>query len=184
MIEDCGLRIAPSNLPNQKTMIIDIEHSPPEQRRTLEEIARRYHLSLMLLFGSHATDRTTAESDVDIAVQTERPEMIADLDYHLNLTAELSACLEQGEIDLVFLNEADPLLKAEVGRDAKVLFEEDDAFANFAVRTMKEFDDARYFHFKILREVLENFYETATQNHPRGACSEKVRKVERVSSGA
>jgi len=167
-----------------KTMSTDAEHSAAEQNRTLEAIARRYHLSLILLFGSHATGRTTSESDVDIAVQTECPEMIADLDDQLNMAAELSSCLGNGEIDLVFLNEADPLLKSEVGRDAKVLFEKEDAFGDFAVRTMKEFDDARYFHFKILREVLEDFYETDTRNHPRGACSQKVREVARVSSGA
>ena len=140
----------------------------------LEAIARRYHLSLILLFGSHATGRTTSESDVDIAVQTECPEKMADLDYHLDLAAELSACLGKGEIDLVFLNGADPLLKSEVGRHGKVLFEKKDAFADFAVRTMKEFDDAQHFHFRILHEVLEDFYGTGTRNHPRGACSKKT----------
>ena len=148
-------------------MTIDIEHRSPQQQRTLEEIAQRYHLSLILLFGSHATGGTTSESDVDIAVQTECPENIADLDYHLNLAAELSACLREGEIDLVFLNGADPLLKSEVGRYGKVLFEKEDAFADFAVRTMKEFDDAQHFHFRILREVLEDFYGHVARNHSR-----------------
>lgn len=139
-------------------MAIDVEHRSPEPRRALEEIARRYHLSLILLFGSHATGRTTPESDVDIAVQTECPEKMADLDYYLDLATELSSCLGKGEIDLVFLNGADPLLKSEVGQHGKVLFEKEDAFADFAVRTMKEFDDAQHFHFRILHEVLEDFY--------------------------
>ena len=139
-------------------MTTNVEHISPEQQRALEEIARRYHLLLILLFGAHATGRTMSESDVDIAVQTDCPEKTADLDYHLDLAAELSSCLGKEEIDLVFLNGADPLLKSEVGQHGNVLFEKGDAFADFAVRTMKEFEDARYFHFRYLREVLDDFY--------------------------
>jgi predicted nucleotidyltransferase len=137
-----------------------------ETERVLEEIARRYHLSLVMLFGSHAADLSTSESDMDIAVLTERPDRITSLAYHLDLGAELSKCLQTGEIDLAFLNNADPLLRAEVARRGRILFEKDDAFAHFAVRAMKEFEDARQYRFRILREVLEDFYGSAARKHP------------------
>jgi len=76
------------------------------------------------LFGSYARGLETPQSDVDIAVLlSEIPEKA--LEYYLHLERRLAEVLEN-DVDLVFLNDAPPLLKYQVIKYGRLLFSRDE----------------------------------------------------------
>ena len=91
----------------------------------VEEIAARLQdlpqampdLELVVLFGSRATGRARAGSDLDLAVRCTNP---VDLEQ---LYLALAPRLGSDHLDLVDLRRAGPLLAFEVARSGHVLFE-------------------------------------------------------------
>ena len=77
----------------------------------------RPDLRLIIIFGSAVRDRSTARSDVDVAVLADDA---ADLDA-MYLT--LAPRLQTSRLDLVDLRHASPLLAFEVARSGRLLFE-------------------------------------------------------------
>jgi len=77
-------------------------------------------VTLAYLFGSHAKNTQTPQSDIDIAVLlSETPKKL--LEYHLYLTNKLSK-ITGNEIDLIILNTAPPLLKHQIIKHGKILY--------------------------------------------------------------
>src|SRR6185436_11198251 len=74
-------------------------------------------LELVVLFGSTATGRRRAGSDVDVAVRCAGD---ADLDA---LHALLAPALETDRLDLVDLRRAGPILAMEIARSGRLLYE-------------------------------------------------------------
>jgi len=73
---------------------------------------REREVLVAYLFGSYARSNQTIKSDVDIAILLSTlPHEI--LEYYLHLVNELSR-VSNGEIDLIILNTAPPLLKHQV----------------------------------------------------------------------
>lgn len=76
-----------------------------EQKNQIARIAKRFHLKLVLIFGSQIQGKTHSQSDLDIGVFVKK-----ELSWK-----ELSSLLEklgqifQKKIDVAFLNKADPL---------------------------------------------------------------------------
>lgn len=86
------------------------------QRAALEDLAGRFDLRLILLFGSHAGGVTHAASDLDIAVQTRVGRGLSTATW-LDLLAGLGAIFPGQSIDLAVIDRADPLfLKQITGR--------------------------------------------------------------------
>ena len=102
------------------------------------------------LFGSYARGLETPRSDVDIAVLlSEVPER--PLEYYLHLERELAKVLEM-DVDLVFLNDAPPLLKYQMIKYGRLLFSRDER-----VRVMFEAKSlCEYLDFS---RVLKRYYE-------------------------
>lgn len=108
-------------------------------RERLAEIAQQFGLDLIVLFGSHAKDRVRPGSDVDIAVRAiQRP--WGDWNWECEVADALSGVIRVGggEIDIVFLNGASPLLMFEVARSGHVLYEKEwgifSEFRSYAAR--------------------------------------------------
>jgi len=110
----------------------------------LKKIARRYDLDLIVLFGSHVKKRARASSDVDVAVRARRRRW-GDAEWELGLVGDLAGALESsGEIDVAFLNGADPILMFEVASDGVPLFEaEPTTFMQFVSYAARVYDDNR-----------------------------------------
>jgi uncharacterized protein len=86
------------------------------QRAALAEIADRFDLRLILLFGSHVGGVTHAASDLDIAVQT-RGGRGLPMETWLDLLAGFGAVFPGQSVDLAVVDRADPLfLKQIAGR--------------------------------------------------------------------
>ncbi len=86
----------------------------------LDEVLEAY------LFGSRASGRAQAHSDIDIAVFVgERALSRQDYGYAAQLTTHLMAALGSNAIDVVVLNRAPPLLYHRVLRDGRRIFARD-----------------------------------------------------------
>ncbi|MFN3396400.1 MAG: nucleotidyltransferase domain-containing protein, partial [Thermodesulfovibrionales bacterium] len=94
-------------------------------RKQLKEIAERYRISVVYLFGSQAEkgkrylegERVTpdASSDLDVAVAFERsPESGKALETYGFIYRDLSMLFDPFEIDLIFLHEHNALFKYEI----------------------------------------------------------------------
>jgi len=92
------------------------------------------------LFGSYARGYETVQSDVDIAVLlSEVPEKL--LEYYLNLERKLAEALEK-DVDLVFLNDAPPLLKYQVIKYGRLLFSRNERIrVTFEAKSLSEYLD-------------------------------------------
>jgi len=92
------------------------------------------------LFGSYARGYETLQSDVDIAVLlSEVPEKL--LEYYLHLERKLAEALEK-DVDLVFLNDASPLLKYQVIKYGRLLFSRNERVrVTFEAKSLCEYLD-------------------------------------------
>lgn len=92
-------------------------------RRALEprpEILEAY------LFGSQATGRAQAHSDIDVAVFIDKARApAAPYGHAVELAGELVSALHANDIDVVVLNDADPVLYHRVLRDGVRVFSRD-----------------------------------------------------------
>lgn len=112
-------------------------------KRKLAQIAKKYDLNLVVLFGSYASGHPVKrESDVDIALRTTRN---LTTEEEIALVGELSLIFPS-EIDITFIGEADSVLIYEIARDGIPLYEKNpDSFIEFQLFATKlSDDDKRY----------------------------------------
>ena len=124
---------------------------PSCEARMIEEIAQRYGLELIILFGSRAKGNPHAESDCDVAVKAGESFPLEEserLRWETALEEELAVVLAVPEgLDLVVLNEAPSLLAYEVARSGRPLYERDSlVFRRFQSSAyLRYFDDERLY---------------------------------------
>lgn len=88
----------------------------------------RYPVALAYLFGSEARGQTTPLSDIDVAVYLDRLDGSPHRDEWTRMYLPLLAELRQIEpkIDLVYVNDASPLLGHRIVREGKLLYARDE----------------------------------------------------------
>jgi len=99
----------------------------PLQRRLAEALAPRAEIAEAYLFGSQATGRSQAHSDIDVAVFVD-PARLSEHDaygYEADLIAHLMHALGTNEIDVLVLNRAPPVLYHRVIRDGRRILSRD-----------------------------------------------------------
>ncbi len=124
-------------------------------KKSFAEIAKEYHLKLIVLFGSRAGKIHRKESDADIAIVTTKP---ITLKKELLLRKDLFYALGH-EIDLVILpsREATPLLLGQIAKEAQCLYGKRSDFITFKVNSMQRFIDFKpYFELqaKTIKKAL------------------------------
>jgi predicted nucleotidyltransferase len=89
-------------------------------RLLAQALAQRVEIAEAYLFGSRATGRAQAHSDIDVAVYVD-PDALRGhaYGYAADLTAHLMHALATNEIDVVVLNGAPPVLYHRVIRDGR-----------------------------------------------------------------
>ena len=114
----------------------------------IQQVANRYQLDLIVLFGSYAKGTEKTDSDMDIAVHTSRPdyakrEKDSEALWEMALFDELSAVFKAPEgIDLVVLNRADSTLLYEVAKEGILIYQREEAtFHQFRSYAARRFDD-------------------------------------------
>ena len=131
--------------------------SPPSiveetDQAKLREVARRYDLDLIVLFGSYARGRERPDSDVDLAVHTTRRDYgkrdrEAEVTWEMELFDDLAGAVPAPEgIDMVVLNRADSTLLFQVANYGLTLHESGpDQFHLFrSLASRRYYDDAKY----------------------------------------
>lgn len=103
----------------------------------------------LLIFGSHARNRETPQSDLDIAVLFAR-DSLPDLNKQLTFKADLEN-MARKDVDVIILNNANPILKYQVFKYGKILeLKNRNLYEQFLVRSLNEYDD-----LKMIRRVIE-----------------------------
>lgn len=87
-----------------------------------QEIAKKHDIKFMVLFGSQARGATHNESDIDIAILANNPEMSSSVTTAI--WNDLSDMLRRDDIEVVDMNKASPTLMHAVSKDGKLLYEE------------------------------------------------------------
>jgi len=132
-----------------------------KQKSKLSLIARHLGLRLVVVFGSKTRNEDSDQSDLDIAVLTNR-----EPSYKLftKMYHSFSDLFPGENLDVRFLNKSNPLFAIQVARDGALLYGEQEEFDEFRVMSNRRYiDDGRkYFPFrdqllkeqqKVLQEV-------------------------------
>jgi predicted nucleotidyltransferase len=119
-----------------------------EVRGLVEYLDSQEDVLLAYLFGSVVSGRSNPMSDVDLAVLVQRqPDPRSLLERQLSLSLGVAQYAGR-EVDLVLLNQASPLMRYEVTRHGRVLYERRPAERiAFEVRARQ-----RYFDLKPMLE--------------------------------
>lgn len=133
-----------------KAVMLHIDKMKPMVR----ELAQKYHLLLVVLFGSQARGKTHAQSDIDIAFLSSPPMGLSGI---AAMQFEFTQKLHLKNIELVDLRGASPLLLREVARQPELLYEKEPLeFAQFRIAAFKKYMEAK--HLLNLRAAsLEKF---------------------------
>ena len=125
----------------------------------LEEIRKKYNLSLILMHGSQVTGKTHSKSDTDIAVMEKSGNK--DLDI-LGLYGDLTNLLKTDGIDITNITHANPLLAFAVARRSKLLSGSKEDYESFLRTAFFKYNDYRPY-LKMEHEFIkERVYSYAT----------------------
>ena len=109
--------------------------------KEFKKIAKRYNLSLILAFGSYVTNKIHPNSDLDIAVLSKKD--FNDYKEYCDLLSNLSKLFPEKEIDLVFINHADPLLLKKILESCQLLYGSKKELAKLKMYSFKKYCDYR-----------------------------------------
>jgi predicted nucleotidyltransferase len=119
---------------------------------SLNEIAQKHRLCLMVLFGSRAISSQTDHSDFDVGVEFEKSTIAPDI---LGLIADLEQYF-RGPVDLSVISMTTNALLLHEIASGRLLFENTPgAFVNFQCRAWKEYIDARLVRERQFRWLKE-----------------------------
>ncbi len=131
-------------------------------RKKLQTLVEKHHISLLLLFGSRANGRYSPDSDLDLGVQFND-----DTYDHAAVRSDLLGVFPDYDLDLVVLNHSDAVLNFEIISNCRILYSSDpERFINFYLNTVKKYHDIQ----KFLRQedrYLKNYVGGAETGVPK-----------------
>lgn len=109
--------------------------------KSINEIAEKYSLKLLVYFGSYDTKYYTSESDIDIAYLSDSD---LSIEEKITLSEDLIKFHKKSEIDLVDLKSAEPILRYEIAKNGRVLYErEHNLFERYSLFYIKRIYELR-----------------------------------------
>lgn len=125
--------------------------------KNINELLQKYHIKLLYVFGSYAKGNNNQNSDIDIAVLLDDSYSAVD---KLNLIGDLTLIFKRDDIDLVILNTANPVLRHQIIKYGKIVYEENqDTRVFFEVKVLSEYMDMEPFRrtqMEFINEWAEN----------------------------
>lgn len=112
-----------------------IMQSDPE----MKVLAQRFGTRVILQFGSTVTGTTHDRSDVDLAVQLDKPAV--SLGTILEMQEALQARFPGREVDVAILNRADPLFRKKIMEACRTLFGTPQDLARLHLYSFKTYQD-------------------------------------------
>ena len=127
----------------------------PGQIHRISQIAEKFKLDLMLLFGSFATGKARPESDIDIAVRCKNAKF--DFMDYGRLCGDLEEVFGgKNKIDLSIINVADPFFLKKITENCRLLFGHERNLAELKIRAYKQYVDHREF-LALEKEFVDNY---------------------------
>lgn len=118
----------------------------------IRQLAERYGLRLMLLFGSAVSGVVHAASDIDIAVMfTDRE---AAVDRYTELHGDLQELFPERSVDLALINGADPLFLKKIMENCMLLYGGQRDLAELKMYAFRRYIDHRKY-LKMEGEYIE-----------------------------
>jgi predicted nucleotidyltransferase len=120
-------------------------------REKIEKYAFEKGIKFIILFGSQAVGDKHENSDFDVAVLTTREKNLSVLKNYSEILDVLSNILgiPDYRIDLTNLNKANPFLKYEVVSSGKLLYGDEDEYADYRAGAFKDYVDSQpLFHLE------------------------------------
>lgn len=135
--------------------------SSEENSKKIKEIAEKYGLKLVLLFGSQASGKTHFASDIDIAVLAKKP---IPLEKELEIQYKFVKIFKTDNVDIVDVRTASPLLLYQIFcKPHKILFCGDlQIYFRYKIYAMKRYIEAKPLF--ILREKFINNFLNKRRN--------------------
>lgn len=124
------------------------------QLRQLEQLASRYQLDLVILFGSIVSGREHAGSDLDIAVR--HAVQIMPYKEYADLSRDLHETFPGRKVDLSFINHADPLFLKKITENCRLLYGDPAKLRDLKLYAFKRYQDHRRF-LDMERDFVERF---------------------------
>jgi predicted nucleotidyltransferase len=121
-------------------------------KNLLDEMAQKYQLRFIVLFGSRTDGSAREDSDFDIAYSAKK-----EIDYgdEVFLAEDISRVFSFGKVDIVNTTKAGPLLMREIADKGQLLAEfEPNSFDKFQMYAF-----ARYFEAKPLFKMQAEYVE-------------------------
>lgn len=112
------------------------------QRKKLKAIGKKHNIKLAMVFGSQAKGILNYESDLDIAINIEKPKIKYKY-YFGELIKDFSEVFGDQAIDLVDLTTADFLLKYEIYLNSQLIIGNHLDYCEFRARSYKTFEDSQ-----------------------------------------
>lgn len=119
-----------------------------QNQAKIAEIAQKYKIKLVYLFGSHARGEATPMSDIDLAVlfAEDLPEQ-KYLDFQLNFGGEIEKTLNLCEVDVRALNNYSPRFRFTVYQEGKLIYTQDeDTRIDFQLKAFHEYQDIKHIY--------------------------------------
>lgn len=138
----------------------------------LETVCHQYGISLVVLFGSQATELAREDSDVDLGVLLDCYPLSPEME--LALIRDMVHATRRGDLDVTILNQADPLLGYHVVRHGIPIYErEPHTFNRYRLRAWKRFIDTARFR-RLQKRFVKAFlkgdvYRARQSRHPAEA---------------
>jgi predicted nucleotidyltransferase len=122
----------------------------------VKKLAKKYHLLLVVLFGSQVGGKMHPQSDVDFAFLSERRMGLLEI---AKMQIEFSQRLKIKDLELVDLKAAPPLLLKQIAKKSVLLYEKEPfLFANFKIYALKNFMEAKKL-LKLRESSLNKFLQ-------------------------
>lgn len=118
-------------------------------------LLEQFDIKLIYIFGSYAKGTNNKNSDVDIAVLLDK---YTPYDK-INLISELVGILNRSDIDVVILNDANPILKFQVIKYGKIIYMVSEyEKVIFESKTMDEYMDMEFFR-KRQKQIMDIIFK-------------------------
>ncbi|RLC38237.1 hypothetical protein DRH27_02780 [Candidatus Falkowbacteria bacterium] len=125
-----------------------------EIKKKLSQIAKKYNLKLIILFGSFASGKTHKESDLDIAIQYKREPGSSAFNDELALIGEFTKIFNGKKVDLCLINRANPLLLKQINQNCVLLYGDLSDFYNFKIYAFNRYNDYKIY-FKMESDFVK-----------------------------
>ncbi len=121
-------------------------------QKQIKEIAIKYNIDLLVLFGSQATGRTHPKSDIDIGYTASQR---LDLETRFKIENDMYRILKREDIEFVDLQRISPVMKKIIADEGIMLYEKIagtfELFCMYAFKLFVETKTLRELRYQSLR---------------------------------